>query len=354
MRRLLYLLLGAFATLVVAELLLRALPVATSTKIAYYIHPNILTAPPNHSWTSSTGWALLNAQHMKSNNYGFAADHDFFVGKNAIGLIGDSYVEAAMLPLAERPAAQLEMALGGARPVYAMGGPGSSLLDYAERIKWAHKALELNDFVVMMESTDASQALCSSGNVHARCLKPDSLEVTTQHRPPSSLLKNVLRESALAQYFNSQIKLNAARLVDPDFWSTGAPTESEGGIPVETPIKTQLAAEKIRVIDTAISAFIQELNGVPGLRLIFVIDMNRQNLSSEKKLPDEGSYAAGQLEARGFTVVRGEPLYREHQRRSLRRLDMGPHDGHLNATGVGLLMAAVANAGQEKFVEKKY
>lgn len=343
-QRALFLLFGALAAVLAAELILRALPVSTSTNTGYYLTPNILNYPPRHEWTMATGWDLRNVQHLRSNNMGFAAEHDFVAGSDAVGLIGDSYVEASMLPPADRPAAQLARALGG-RLVYAMGGPGSSLLDYAERIEWAHQTLGLKTFVVLMEHMDASQALCNSANVHASCLSPDTLEATTSRRPESSRLKNVLRESALAQYLISQLKFNAARLSSPDFWRSGTPPETEK--PNSSPAQTapaSLSPEQKRIVDMAVDAFFEKLDPMEGVRVVFVIDMNRRNLESGVRLPDESYHLAQRLRARGQSVVQGEPIYREHQRKSALRLDVGPYDQHFNSIGVALLMEAAATA----------
>lgn len=351
MKRTLHSLLGALTMLVGVELLLQMLPVSTSTKTGYYIHPNILTNPPHHRWTMATGWDLRDVQHMRANNYGFAAEHDFQRDGQAIGLVGDSYVVASMLPWADRPAAQLERALGGRRLVYAMGGPGSSLLDYAERIRWAREALGLRHFVVMMESTDASQVLCSSGNVHARCLDPERLQPVVRRRPPAEGAKDLLRQSALAQYLVSQLNFNGARLVSPDFWRSGAPDEH--ALSTQTSTRSAawepvpLTARQRLIIDAAIAEFLREMAGLPGVQLVFAIDMNRRNLGEGVRRPDEGYHVAQRLRAAGYPVVQGEPLYREHQRQSPLRLDMGPHDGHLNAIGVKLLMTAAARAAKD-------
>ncbi|MDP3168466.1 MAG: hypothetical protein Q8N06_23805 [Hydrogenophaga sp.] len=343
-QRALFLLFGALAVVLAAELVLRVLPVSTATNTGYHLTPNILNYPPGHKWTMSTGWDLRNVQHLRSNNMGFAAEHDFVAGSDAVGLIGDSYVEASMLLPADRPAAQLERALGG-RPVYAMGGPGSSLLDYAERIEWAHQVLGLKTFVVLMEQRDASQALCDSSNVHARCLLPESLEPAIHRQPPSSLLKQVLRESALAQYLNSQLKFSASRLSSPDFWRSGTPPEAT--TPNVEPISTApapLAEKQQKIVDAAVEAFFKQFEALQGVRVVFVIDMNRHNLETGVNQPDESYHLAQRLRERGQIVVQGEPLYREHQRRSSLRLDVGPNDQHLNSIGVALLMEAAAKA----------
>ena len=352
-KRALFLLSGVLAVVVAAEALLRALPVSTATNTGYYVAPNILNYPPGHEWTMATGWDLRNVQHLRSNNMGFAAEHDFVSGSDAVGLIGDSYVEASMLPMADRPAAQLERALGG-RKVYAMGGPGTALLDYGERIEWAHKKLGLRTFVVLLQSEDASQALCNSGNIHARCLVPDSLEPTIRKQPSSGPVKDVLRHSAFAQYIISQLKFKPSRLVSPDFWRAGV---AQKGAPLkaapalESPVSPD--PHQLKVIDASVETFFRQIGSLHGLRVVFVIDMNRSNLKSGVNRPDEDYHLAHRLRERGHLVVQGEPLYREHQRRSPLRLDMGPHDGHLNRIGVALLMNAAAQALQEESTNTK-
>lgn len=352
MKRILHLLLGALVTLAGVELLLQALPVSTATHTGYYFHPNILTNPPHHHWTMATGWDLRDAQHLRANNYGFAAEHDFRPGSRAIGLVGDSYVEASMLPLADRPAAQLERALGGQRPVYAMGGPGSSLLDYAERIRWAHESLGLRDFVVLMESTDASQSACNSGNVHARCLDPHQLTPVLMRRPSAGWAKDILRESALAQYLVSQLKLSSARLSGPDFWRSGAPDMVAPMVPRPAPsaageVVRHLSRERQAIVDAAVDEFVRQMDRLPKVRLVFALDMNRSNLEPGVQRPDESYHVAQRLRSAGFPVAEGEPSYREHLKTSPRRLAMGPHDGHLNAIGVRLLMTAAARTAQQ-------
>ena len=130
--------LGIIGALIASEILLRLLPVSTSTETGYYLTPSILTYPAHHPFVMATGWNLSNAQHHQSNNYGFLTHREFLPNANAVALIGDSYVEANMLTEDERLNTQLENKLKN-RPVYAFGGPGSSLLDYSERARFAQQ-----------------------------------------------------------------------------------------------------------------------------------------------------------------------------------------------------------------------
>src|SRR5262249_49116400 len=145
----------------------------------------------------------------RSNNYGFLDARDFERDPNAVALIGDSFVEASMLPQRDRLGPQIERRLQ-AREVYAMGAPGSALLDYAERIRFASERFDIHDFVLLLEHGDVAQSLCGSGNVHAPCLDRVTLAPRTEKQPPPGTLKKVLRSSALAQYLFSQLKLDPA------------------------------------------------------------------------------------------------------------------------------------------------
>ncbi len=211
-RSLLLWLSGVASMLLLLEAICRVLPVSTSTETGYYTDPVILTYPVRHQWVMSTGWDLRNAQHMQANNLGYAAKHDFVRDERAIALIGDSYVEASMLDIADRPADQLERQLG-TRPVYAMGGPGTALLDYAERVRYASEQLGVQDFVIMMERGDVRQSLCGSGNVNGPCLDPATLEPRVETLPPASTAKRWLRSSALAQYLVSQLRVTPQGLL---------------------------------------------------------------------------------------------------------------------------------------------
>ena len=171
---LLFALLGVTIAVVALEIVFRLLPVSSSSASGYYIDANILTYPAGQRFTTATGWNLKNPQHHKANNYGFVGDHDFSRNPKALALIGDSFVEASMLAPDERLAAQLESQLPG-RIVFAMGGPGSSLLDYAERLRFASQEFGTRDFVLLLEYGDVGQALCGSGNVHAACLDRETL-----------------------------------------------------------------------------------------------------------------------------------------------------------------------------------
>jgi len=345
---------GAAALLVTFELALRALPVSTATMTGYHVDPMIIGYPPGHQWVVSTGWDLRNAQRLRANNLGFAADADFVHDPAAIGLIGDSYVEASMLDSGSRPATQLAQALrssGHARPVYGMGGPGSSLLDYAERIRFARQRLGLRDFVVLLEPGDVRQSICGSGNVHAACLDPITLAPRVQRQAEPSAIRRVARHSALAQYTAGQLKVtDPGRLMAQAFQHSRPPVHGTDAV-AETRHEAAarqpgLPQDRVRIVQAVTDAFFERVAAAAQGRMVLLVDGRRsarQGPTSVQML--ERDLFVRLAVARGVEVIDAEGVYAAHWAGSTLSLEVGPYDRHLNALGVGLLMQAVAAKG---------
>jgi len=317
---------GVVLTLILLELVFQILPVSTATNTGYYIDPKILTYPPNFRFTMSTGWDLKNTQHHKTNNYGFLADRDFSYDPRALGLIGDSFVEANMLPAGDRLAAQLENKLGG-RPVFALGGPGSSLLDYAERIRFAHENFGISEFIVVLERGDIKQGLCGSGNNHGPCLDPKTLTPKVELQTPADWKKKIIRKSALAQYIFSQLKMN--------------PATSLKKLTYTPPSFPQAVAEpdKMDAIAHAVTElFFQKIQFEKAIQLTFLIDSERTKLFNDLAQNDIGldifkTYA----QDKGAKVISPITEFREYRKKTGLILEVGPYDAHWNREAIRIL-----------------
>jgi len=334
---------GLLLALVGLELLLRLLPVSTATLTGYHGDPDLLVYPPGHRWVTSTAWDLRNSQRLRANAQGFLADHDFVRDSNAVALIGDSYVEGSMLDADARAGAQLERLLPG-RPVFAMGSPGTALLDYAQRIRWAHQQFGVRDMVVLIERGDARQARCDSGNVHSRCLDPATLEARVQRFPEPGLLKRLARHSALLQYIFSQIKFDGPRFL-AEMFTRQAPMAETARREHAGPKPAVLAAER-QVIDAAVREFYRVAQPHVQGRLVILVDGNRKPADRPAGADDfQRAYLIEQLRRGGNAVVVDlEPLYARHAATSPLSLDVGPYDGHLNRLGIALVTRAGADA----------
>lgn len=337
--------LGLLAALVMAEVGLQLLPVSTATMRGYHHDADVLTYPSHHRWQVATGWDLRNAQALHSNNWGFAADRDFVPDPRAIALIGDSYVEASMLSAADRPAAQLERLLPSKRPVYAFGSPGTALLDHAQRIRIASQQFQIRDFVLLLERSDARQSLCGSGNVHAHCLDPVTLQRRTEREPPPGVLKSLARHSALAQYLTGQIMLRPMAVLKAMFTRTTPEAHRDDvATGARRAAPTAVDVERMqRMVDAVVQAFFADARPHIKGSLVVAVDGRRDPVDRSTDIADqERAYLIQRLREGGAVVHDLEAAYADHAQRSSRRLEVGPYDGHLNALGVRIAMTPVA------------
>ena len=332
--------------LLATEALLRLLPVSTATLTGYHHDPLVLTYPTHHTWQVSTGWDLRNPQRMTSNNWGFAAGRDFTANPQAVALIGDSYVEASMLAAPDRPGAQLETLLGG-RPVYSMAMPGTSLLDYAQRIRLAQQNFGIRDVVLLVERYDARQAVCGADSGAGRCLDLATMQVRNERPPPASALKRVARQSALAQYLGSQLKVRPGQILQALFTRTTpqhAPRPGSPGFVPTIPSADQIAQAQASV-DAVVDAFFADARPFLKGRLVIVVDGRRTGPAEVLELVDfERTSLIERLRAGGAVVHDLELLYGAYRARSPRSLDVGSYDEHLNPMGVHIAMGAAAES----------
>ena len=342
MRFLYRLLLGIFGALIIAEALLQLLPVSTSTKTGYYLTPSIITYPPHHQFVIATGWNLSNAHHHQSNNYGFLTKRDFLPNTNAIALIGDSFVEANMLREDDRLNSQLEKKLEN-RPIYAFGGPGSSLLDYSERAHFAQEHLGIHDFVFIIELGDVRQTLCGSGNIHGPCLDPVTFLLKSEAQPMNtSPAKKLLRQSALAQYLFSQLRLKPEGLTKKLFGNTNPVIPNT---PV-TPSHQLVDQENVQsaAVDHVVSAFLSSLPQKKDGHIVLVFDSYRDYLTNTNPVqtPVRDRFIELARQA-GVEVIDTKSIFYDFWHKTGLSLSVSPSDKHWNRLTNDLVADAIAD-----------
>ena len=338
-------LLGVAGFVVLCEILFQVLPVSSATKMGLYIDPKIPTYARQHGWRYATGWDLRNPQALETNNFGFVSEHDFVRDEGAVAFVGDSFVESASLNAIDRPGAQLERALSRRRAVYAMGSPGTSLLDYAERIRFAHENFGIRDFVVLVERGDIRQALCGSGNVGSQCLEPQTLAPRTITPANPSPAKRVLRHSAFLQYLMGQLKLDPGALRHKVVGALRSTVTSGVARQVSSTSNDDrdAAVRAMYLVDTVTARFFERVKPYTPGRLVVVVDSDRRALMRGEFIDDPQRRRFIELaRAAGALVVDTEPLFRAHFKHSTLSLDLGPSDAHLNKLGVDLVAREAA------------
>lgn len=329
-----------------AELLCRLLPVSTATEFGYHVDEVFMTYPPGHRWRTATGWDLRRAQTIAVNNLGFASERDYTPNPDAVAVIGDSYVEGSMLAVSERLGPQIERALGGRRPVYDMGLPGTSLLDYAERIRFASEKLGVRDFVLLIEAGDVPQSVCDAEPRDGVCLDSQTLQPRRERRPQASALKRVVRHSALAQYLFSQIKIDPRRLLRQAI-EQARPEVQQVSASLHGHAEERGSVGDLRIVDSVTAAFFQRVRPYIKGRLILLVDGDRRGdrpaSPSVRQARERFMELARTADAQ---VIDAEIPFRAHYAQSSLSLDVAPSDAHLNAVGLALLGRTAAAALQ--------
>jgi hypothetical protein len=310
--RVLGLTLGCTLALILLEFVLRLLPVSTASLSGYYNDPLVLSYPPGHSFVVSTGWAFENAHTHRANNLGFLDTHDYLPDARGVAVIGDSFVEANMLAAPDRLVGRLN-ALSPKASWWGLGGPGSSLLDYAHRAEWAAKTLNARRFVFVIEAADVVQSRCGSGHVHGVCIDAASGEFAERTIPGPDATKRVLRHSALAQYLFSQLKVSPERLR-----ALFAPARKPGPRPAEIPNAAALDESVLRRFEAQLTALDPD-------SVVFVL--SAPSNPAQRRAVDA---LRAMAHARHWSVVDTVPLFEDAWRRTKLSLRVSPSDTHWN------------------------
>lgn len=346
--------LGLFV--IVAEAALRLLPVASGLRTQGVNQANpVFHMAPNRDYVYSRDWDLAMVNRGRINNAGFANDQDYVRdGPPLLAVIGDSYIEALMVPYAETLQGRLAKALAGKARVYSFGASGAPLSQY---LVWARNAVReygAAALLINVVGNDFDESLADYRVAQGFWLyaaKPDGglkLELV-DYRP--GILRAAAGYSAFMRYafFNLRVQdapqnLAAAanglfaRLhagADPERTADAAAQPQYAG-------NTAAAADEARMKKSlaVIDAFFADLpvmTGLPADRIVFTLDGFRY--------PEAASGAAGsyfdvmrrefmaRAGARGYEAIDLDPAFFARHRATGERFDFPPRDGHWNANG---------------------
>ncbi len=345
-----------------AEIVLRFLPVATGMH-TMPVTPEqpVMHFAPDRDFLYSRDWDLALVNRGRTNNAGFVNDQAYRRDDKLplLGVIGDSYVHAAMVPYPETLQGQLATALQGKRRVYSFGASGAPLSQY---LVWARAAVENYGadrlvIVVVGNDFDESHVHYKSGPgfwLYASGAG-GTLALTLQEYRPGRL-RDLAYHSALARYLLFNLGVGpqllqagiAGRLL-------GSPTgQDQAGKPA-APIyagNTDAATDEARMAASraVIGAFFRDLPAYARLapsRVLFVLDGFRY--------PQAAATAGGtyfdqmrrlfidQATARGYATVDMDGPFFARFRQTGERFEW-PRDGHWNPLGHALAAKAVLDS----------
>jgi hypothetical protein len=343
-------LISIVGTLIAAEIVLRFLPVNEGLRAQAVNASNpIFRFEPNRTVTWSEGWnfAIVNRVHV--NNDGFVNDRDYDASAKTplLAVIGDSFIEAGMVPFRDTVGGRLAKDAGDRGRVYTFAASGAGLTQYLVWADYARARYHPDGYVINVISNDFDESLWHRGHspgFHHFERMPNGTAVFRRVDYEPSFWRRVLRHSALAMYLVTNMKVQQAlkittwNLSSKDRrWSSNVPYESS---------EAELADYR-----WAVDRFLDALpaaTGVPPENVLLVFDGIRPDLYDPKLAADAAkstwgvmrAYLMAQATARGIGVVDLQPIFADSYAQKGQRFEFAT-DGHWNGLGHQLTAEAI-------------
>jgi hypothetical protein len=332
--------LGALLALLAIELCLQALPVSTATRMGYYIDPFVRTYSPGSHFTSSSDWDLRHAFPQKVNSLGFASSAERNKSKPGLALIGDSFVEGTAVAESLRVSERLRALTQALDPIM-LGSPGTSLIDYVDRARWASRALDVNSFVFFVSVNDANEAVCGSGQHLRRCLNTKTLAIEELPANTRSRVVDTLGHLASLQYFLGHLKMTPSALLSaivPENVTRSPSTKPPGAL------KSPASA-------TAIERFLKDLQALQPMSVMIFLDCDRASMYDGKPVRKPETYETlHALNAKyQIPVIDSCPRFHERFKQTGLRTEVSLTDTHWNARGHNIVAELVAEEWAKRY-----
>jgi hypothetical protein len=335
---------AAFVFALFLEIVLRFLPVCDGghRQPVNQEHP-VFKFEANRTYQWSQGWRFTLHNKISVNNDGFISSIDYAPGAGGplVAVIGDSYVEALMVPYEETGQGRLMEALRDQARVYSFAIRGSPLSQYLAFAEYARDKYRPDAMVFAIVGNDFDESLLAykdePGYFYFAEQDDGRLELELVDFVPSNA-KALVRKSALARYMmiNLELMMLPSRLR----------ARSAGGDPAAKyagNTRADTSPERVRDSKRAVDAFLAELPARSGLdpsRILLVVDGFRPHMYDPEMLAKvEGSYfhimrdyiieRAAEV---GFGVSDMHVVFTEHYAEHGERFEY-PTDTHWNSLG---------------------
>jgi hypothetical protein len=339
--------------LLVAELALRFLPVHSGLwTLPVNASQPIYRFMPDREFLFSRDWNFSIVNRGRANNDGFVNQADYALADRSplLAVVGDSYVEAAMVPNRETFYGRLADALGSRGRIYSFGASGAPLSQYLVWAQYAAEKYRPRGIVILVIGNDFDESLAAYSvkpgfHLYAKDSSGELRLALTEFSP--SPWRSLLRQSALARYFvfnlhGFETLAHVGTFLVPPARADNAPYTGN----------TAADASPRRVDDSyqAIDAFFRDLPVMTKLaadRIAFLVDGARY----ERDVTGvEQSYFGlmrkrfiAEATRRGYEAIDLQPWFLAKGRVGATRFDF-PTDGHWNAAGHAIAAEALASS----------
>jgi hypothetical protein len=249
-------------------------------------HP-VQNFKPNTDFVYSLGWSLAHANRGHVNNDGWVNDQDYDPNdqRPLLAIVGDSFIEALMVPYRDTIQGRLAAAVGTAGRVYSFalsGAPLSQYIIWAEYGVHKYKASGLVVNISLRNGSDFAENLMQYENWPGRYYfvddPNDDLILQRVDYTPTGLMRFLLH-SALARYILLNLHLGNVVYKVQHILQDWKPNVYEGHISVLDDPARVAASQR------AISAFLKQLperTSLPPDRILLLYDGVRPELYSDE------------------------------------------------------------------------
>ncbi len=346
-------LLGLVLALALAEGVLRLLPVADQFLAENNIDAQnpLIRFKKSGAFTFSRGFGFDMVNRVRTNNDGFVNDQDYTTTdpRPLLAVVGDSYVEAAMVPYPQTLQGRLAQSVDGHGRVYSFGASGSQLPTYLAYARYARDTYRPQGLVIVIVGNDFDESHIEFRNspglhyfepgpggelrmrlVEYRPAHPDAL-----HAIASRL---GLGRLALVRHWRNNWPSAAFQLHRLAAFFSGQNQTSFVGqtASMASPHRVELSK---RCVD-AFFRLLPEYAGLPPERIVLVVDGLRPELYDPLALAAaQGSFVAvlrayfmEQGQRRGFEIIDMQPVFMDLHKKDGRVFEFKA-DGHWSGGG---------------------
>ena len=349
---------GCAIPLVGAEIALTFLPVSTypETTPVDEAHP-VVHFRPNRSYVTSIGARLERPTRHRTNNAGWVSEqeYDSTATTPLLAVIGDSYVEALVVPSSSALQTRLATDAGPGRRVYSFAMSGWPLSQYLGVADYLRTTYRPSAIVVVVVGNDFDESLAqyrvSRWGLYLFAERAsDSLELTRTDDLPKPWYWFV-RRSSLVRYLRYQLHLDTSPRAVLASVADGVRGSARDTQYVGNVLRAA-APERIALSERVVDQFLRELPQraqLPGDRIVLVLDGIRPELYDSTALARNADsyvarmrdYLVSQARARGFEVVDMQPIFRAHYETHGQRFE-SRNEAHWNALGHAVVAEAIA------------
>jgi hypothetical protein len=338
-----------------AEAVLRFLPVWSGI----FAMPVTAESPifhfrPDHDFVFSKDWNMALANRGRINNAGFVNDQDYRTDDPTplIAVVGDSYIEAFMVPFRETMQGRLAAALAGRFRVYSFAASGAPLSQY---LVWARHAVRVygaQALVVNVVGNDFDNSLATymkdprGFSVYVRDSAGELRLQLFEYK--SGAGGRFTSRSSLASYLVHNLQaVHHARELWARLWEPSPPAPSS--TPPRYAGNTAAEPEPVRIRESlaAIDAFFRDFPVEVGLspdRVLFTIDGFRYPhaaaAGAETYFDHMRQAFLAKAQALGYGAIDLDPAFFARHVRTGERFEY-PTDEHWNPAGHGVAFEAV-------------